>query len=176
MGADVTDEGIAAGGRFRVCVVCLGNICRSPMAEVVLRAVLDRNGLSDVVAVDSAGTGGWHVGSPMDERAAAALARAGYDGSGHRARRFEARWFAERDLVLAMDRENLRALRRMAPQGADLRLFRSFDPDAPEGAEVPDPYYGGPEGFARVLEMVEAAAEGVAEYAARVVGRAPGRR
>lgn len=166
----------AAGGTFRICVVCLGNICRSPMAEVVLRAVLDKRGLADVVTVDSAGTAGWHEGRPMDERAAATLAAAGYDGSRHRARQFDERWFAERDLVLAMDRENLRALRRLAPEGADVRLFRSFDPDAPEGAEVPDPYYGGPEGFVQVLEMVEAAAEGIAEYAARAVGRSPGRR
>lgn len=162
---------------YRICLVCLGNICRSPMAEVVLRDVLERRGLGDVVVVDSAGTGGWHVGEPMDERAAATLAAAGYDGSRHRARRFEPEWFAERDLVLAMDRENLRTLRRLAPpEGADVRLFRSFDPDAPEDAEVPDPYYGGREGFVRVLEMIEAAAEGVAEHAARAVGRAPERR
>jgi Protein-tyrosine-phosphatase len=172
----VPGDGAAAGRTFRVCLVCLGNICRSPMAEVVLREVLDRRGLSDVVTVDSAGTGGWHVGEPMDERAAAALAAAGYDGSRHRARQFDRRWFAERDLVLAMDRQNLSALRRLAPEGADVRLFRSFDPDAPQDAEVPDPYYGGPEGFARVLEMVEAAAEGVAEYAARMVGRPADRR
>src|SRR5690606_16959328 len=162
---------------YRICVVCLGNICRSPMAEVVLRAVLERRGLADAVVVDSAGTGGWHVGEPMDERAAATLAAAGYDGSRHRARRFEPSWFAERDLVLAMDRENLRTLRRLAPpEGADVRLFRSFDPDAPEDAEVPDPYYGGREGFVRVLEMVEAAAEGIADHAARVLGRAQERR
>ncbi|MEV5414399.1 low molecular weight protein-tyrosine-phosphatase [Thermopolyspora sp. NPDC052614] len=161
---------------MRICLVCLGNICRSPMAEVVLRSALERHGLTDVATVDSAGTGGWHVGEPMDERAAAALSAAGYDGSRHRARRFEERWFAERDLILAMDRENLRALRRVAPPGSDVRLLRSFDPDAPEGAEVPDPYYGGEEGFTRVLAMVEAAAEGVAEHVARVVGRPLGRR
>jgi protein-tyrosine phosphatase len=145
------------------------------MAEVVLRSVLDRHGLTDVI-VDSAGTGGWHVGEPMDERASAALTVAGYDGSRHRARRFDERWFAERDLILAMDRDNLRALRRIAPAGSDVRLLRSFDPDAPEGAEVPDPYYGGAEGFTQVLAMVEAAAEGVAEHAAQALGRPLGRR
>ncbi|GAA1513101.1 low molecular weight protein-tyrosine-phosphatase [Sphaerisporangium rubeum] len=153
----------------RVCLVCLGNICRSPIAEVVVRRVLEERGLGEVVTVDSAGTEGWHAGRPMDERAAAVLSRHGYDGSSHRARRFEAGWFARTDLVLAMDAENLRALRRIAPVGADLRLFRSFDPAAPRDAEVPDPYYGGPEGFVEVLRMVEAAAEGLALHLERVV-------
>ncbi|MBP2703437.1 low molecular weight phosphotyrosine protein phosphatase [Microbispora sp. RL4-1S] len=146
----------------RVCLVCLGNICRSPMAEVVLRRTLAERGLD--VEVDSAGTGGWHAGEPMDERALAILADYGYDGSSHRARRFDSAWFAERDLVLAMDRDNLRALRAIAPPGADVRLFRSFDPAAPEDAEVPDPYYGGRQGFLDVLRMVEAASDGVAKY------------
>ncbi|WP_433237995.1 low molecular weight protein-tyrosine-phosphatase [Streptosporangium sp. CA-135522] len=149
---------------YRVCVVCLGNICRSPMAEVVLRRTLADHGLGDVVTVDSAGTGGWHQGDPMDERAAAMLADNGYDGSSHRARQFLAAWFERVDLVLAMDGENLRALRRLAPAGADVRLLRSFDPAAPAGAEVPDPYYGDREGFAEVLEMVQAAAEGLAKH------------
>ncbi|MFC4061682.1 low molecular weight protein-tyrosine-phosphatase [Planomonospora corallina] len=148
---------------YRVCVVCLGNICRSPMAEVVLRRTLADHGLDGLVTVESAGTGGWHQGRAMDERAAAALAGRGYDGSAHRARQFLREWFDRADLVLAMDRENLRALRRLAPEGADVRLFRSFDPAAPQGSEVPDPYYGGQEGFTEVLEMVEAAAKGLAE-------------
>ncbi|GAA3135221.1 low molecular weight protein-tyrosine-phosphatase [Planomonospora alba] len=152
---------------YRVCVVCLGNICRSPMAEVVLRKTLADHGLEGLVTVESGGTGGWHQGRPMDERAAAALAGRGYDGSAHRARQFLREWYGQADLVLAMDRENLRALRRLAPEGADVRLFRSFDPAAPEGAEVPDPYYGDREGFAEVLEMVEAAAKGLAEELAR---------
>ncbi|MET8146035.1 low molecular weight protein-tyrosine-phosphatase [Sphaerisporangium sp. NPDC005288] len=148
----------------RVCLVCMGNICRSPMAETVLRRVLADHGLDDQVTVDSAGTGGWHAGMPMDERALSTLSSHGYDGSGHRARQFEARWFAERDLVLVMDADNLRALRRLAPPGAEVRLFRSFDPAAPEGAEVPDPYYGGAEGFLDVLTMVEAASEGLVKH------------
>jgi protein-tyrosine phosphatase len=132
------------------------------MAEVALRRTLEERGLD--VVVDSAGTGGWHVGDPMDERALAALAENGYDGSAHRARQFDRAWFAERDLILVMDRDNLRAVRRIAPAGADVRLLRSFDPAAPEGAEVPDPYYGGRKGFAEVLRMVEAASEGLAKY------------
>ncbi|WP_239116182.1 low molecular weight protein-tyrosine-phosphatase [Planotetraspora kaengkrachanensis] len=146
----------------RICLVCMGNICRSPMAEVVLRRTLEERGLD--VLVDSAGTGGWHAGEPMDERALATLAEHGYDGDAHRARQFDPAWFAERDLVLVMDRDNLRAVRRMAPPGADVRLFRSFDPDAPDGAEVPDPYYGGKQGFTDVLVMVEAASEGLAKH------------
>jgi protein-tyrosine phosphatase len=148
----------------RVCLICLGNICRSPMAEVVLRSTLEERGLD--VEVDSAGTGGWHVGEPMDERALAMLAEHGYDGSSHRARRFDPAWFAERDLILVMDHENLRAVRKIAPPDADVRLLRSFDPAAPEGAEVPDPYYGGRQGFNDVLQVVKAASEGVAKYLA----------
>ncbi|MEV7012893.1 low molecular weight protein-tyrosine-phosphatase [Streptosporangium sp. NPDC051022] len=151
---------------YRVCVVCLGNICRSPMAEVVLRKTLGDHGLGDLVSVDSAGTGGWHQGHPMDERASATLAEHGYDGSAHRARRFLPAWFDEVDLVLAMDTENLRALRRLAPAGADVRLMRSFDPAAPQDAEVPDPFYGDREDFAEVLEMVKAASEGLAKHLA----------
>ncbi|MFC0862670.1 low molecular weight protein-tyrosine-phosphatase [Sphaerimonospora cavernae] len=146
----------------RVCLVCLGNICRSPMAEVVLRRTFAAHGLD--VVVDSAGTGGWHAGNPMDERALATLAEHGYDGSSHRARQFDPAWFAERDLILVMDRENLRGIRRLAPRDADVRMLRSFDPTAPDGAEVPDPYYGGHEGFVDVLRMIEAAAEGLAKH------------
>ncbi|MFE3455125.1 low molecular weight protein-tyrosine-phosphatase [Nonomuraea sp. NPDC059194] len=148
---------------YRVSLVCMGNICRSPMAEVVVRRTLDQHGLGGKVVLDSAGTGGWHVGGPMDERAAEVLAQHGYDGSPHRARQFD---FDRYDLVLAMDRENLRALRRVVPEGTDVRLFRSFDPDAPDGAEVPDPYYGGHDGFEIVLGQVKAAAEGLATYLA----------
>ncbi|WP_030911469.1 low molecular weight protein-tyrosine-phosphatase [Streptosporangium amethystogenes] len=149
---------------YRICVVCMGNICRSPMAEVVLRKTLDEHSLGDRVTVDSAGTGGWHQGDPMDARAAEMLADHGYDGSRHRARQFLRDWYGRIDLVLAMDTDNLRALRRLAPDGADVRLFRSFDLAAPPDAEVPDPYYGGREGFAEVLLMVEAASDGLARH------------
>lgn len=151
---------------YRVCLVCMGNICRSPMAEVVLRQALADRGLADRVLVESAGTGGWHEGDPMDERALSILSGHGYDGSAHRARQFTKDWFDRYDLVLAMDRDNLANLRRMAPTGVEVRLFRSFDPAAPPDAEVPDPYYGGPEGFEEVLALVESAAEGVAKHIA----------
>ncbi|MFI6597759.1 low molecular weight protein-tyrosine-phosphatase [Nonomuraea sp. NPDC050536] len=143
---------------YRVCLVCMGNICRSPMAEVVLRRKLADHGLAERVSVESAGTGGWHAGEPMDPRALRTLKAHGYDGSAHRAKQFT---FDDYDLVLAMDRDNLRSLR-----GA--RLFREFDPAAPAGAEVPDPYYDG--SFDRVLTMVEAAAEGLAKHLADEIG------
>ncbi|MEU4511641.1 low molecular weight protein-tyrosine-phosphatase [Nonomuraea wenchangensis] len=155
---------------YRICVVCMGNICRSPMAEVVLRRVLEDRGLGRQVVVESAGTGGWHAGEPMDERALGILAERGYDGAAHRARQFTADWFDRYDLVLAMDRDNLANLRRLAPPGVEVRLFRSFDPAAPSGAEVPDPYYGGREGFEEVLSLVESAAEGVAKHVADEIG------
>jgi protein-tyrosine phosphatase len=155
---------------YRVCVVCMGNICRSPMAEMVLRKVLADRGLADRVIVESAGTGGWHAGGPMDERALRILAEHGYDGSEHSARQFTADWFDRYDLVLAMDRDNQAFLRGMAPAGVEARLFRSFDAAAPVGAEVPDPYYGGDEGFEEVLALVEAAAVGVAEHIADEIG------
>lgn len=138
-------------GRYRIALVCLGNICRSPMAHVVLEHDLEEAGLADVVEVSSAGTGDWHVGSPMDERAASTLVGAGLDPRRHRARTFEAGWHDDHDLVLAMDRANLRDV---GGRGERTRLFRDFDPVDP-GADVPDPYYGGPAGFEEVLRMVQ---------------------
>ena len=147
--------------------VCLGNICRSPMAEAVLRAGLDRAGLGRAVVVDSAGTGDWHVGSRMDSRARAELASRGYDGGLHRARQVVPRWLAERDLILAMDRQNLADLHRMAgddPAERDrIRLLRSFDKRSGPDADVPDPYYGESASFGLVLDLIEAAAGGLAE-------------
>jgi protein-tyrosine phosphatase len=170
--------------RYRVCFVCTGNICRSPMAEIVFRALAERAGLGEAVAVDSAGTGDWHVGDGADERTIRALADGGYDGAAHRARRFDPGWFAERDLVVALDGSHLRDLRRLArSSGADtqVRLLRSFDPALAEGPDVDldvaDPYYDGQEVFARVLEQVERACEGLlrhvrAELAVRATGSA----
>jgi protein-tyrosine phosphatase len=139
--------------RYRVCLVCLGNICRSPMAEVVLRSALDKAGLADTVTVDSAGTGDWHIGQGMNRGALAALARRGYDGSAHRARQFTPSWFGSRDLVLAMDSGNLADLRRM---GGEAELFA----DAGELAgviDIPDPYGGDAADFDEVLDLLEAA-------------------
>ncbi|RJL25197.1 low molecular weight protein-tyrosine-phosphatase [Bailinhaonella thermotolerans] len=160
-----------AGRPYRVAMVCLGNICRSPMAEVVTREEVARRGLGDLVAVDSSGTGGWHAGADMDERALAALAGRGLDGASHRARQFVRDWASRYDLVLAMDRDNLRALRSLGVPEERLRLFRSFDPSAPREAEVPDPYYGGRSGFDEVLDMVEAAARGLADDLEKLLRR-----
>jgi protein-tyrosine phosphatase len=151
-------------GPYRVCLVCLGNICRSPMAEAVLKAELDHAGLSGAVEVDSAGTGDWHTGGRMDPRARAELGRRGYDGTSHVARQILPDWLPERDLILAMDGQNLAALRRMAqpPERDRIRLLRSFDINAHQDAEVPDPYYADGDSFGAVLDFIEAAARGLA--------------
>lgn len=155
--------------------VCLGNICRSPMAEAVLRAKLAEAGLGERVAVESSGTAGWHEGSDADPRARATLADHGYPLQ-HRARRFRGEWFDSMDLILAMDRANSEDLAFLAEEvGVDagqLRLLRSFDAQA-DAADVPDPYYGGNEGFVDVLRMVEAAADGVVEHVAEQLRNQP---
>lgn len=138
-------------GSYAIALVCLGNICRSPMADVVLRARVDEAGLADLVTVTSSGTGDWHVGHPMDRRAASTLTAKGYDASRHRAQQFDLDWLEANDLVLVMDRSNLADV----GGGSDrVRLFRDFDP-VDSGGEVPDPYYGGDDGFEEVLAMVE---------------------
>ncbi|MGW3291674.1 low molecular weight protein-tyrosine-phosphatase [Streptomyces sp. NPDC001002] len=160
---------------YRVCFVCTGNICRSPMAESVFRARVAEAGLGDQVEVDSAGTGGWHEGDGADPRTVAVLEEHGYEG-GHTARQFQASWFARHDLVVALDAGHLRALRRLAPtpeDAAKVRLLRSYDPAAGDDLDVPDPYYGGLDGFEECLEMVEAASEGLlAAVREQVEGRA----
>jgi len=152
-------------GPYRIRIVCLGNICRSPIAERVLIAELEQAGLTSNVMVDSAGTGDWHLGEAMDSRARAELSRRGYDGSGHVARQIEPGDLARCDLLLAMDQANLAALRRMAdhePGVANrIQLMRSFDLAASDGAEVPDPYYGTADDYAEVFELVEVAAKGL---------------
>jgi len=148
---------------YRIALVCLGNICRSPMAHVVLQSRLDAAGLSDRVEVVSAGTGGWHTGEPMDKRAATVLAEAGYDPSHHIARKFTIDWYAENDLLLAMDENNYADMADLAPSVASLdklRMFREFDPVATErDNEVPDPWYGELDGYRLVLAMVERTAD-----------------
>jgi protein-tyrosine phosphatase len=142
-------------GQYAIALVCLGNICRSPTAHVVLDERLAESGLDDRVEVHSSGTGGWHVGSPMDPRAADALTAAGYDPTRHRARQYDDSWAASHDLVLAMDDDNLADL---GGRSERIAKFRDFDPVDP-GADVPDPYYADADGFALVLEMVERTAD-----------------
>ena len=163
------------GAPYRVCLVCLGNICRSPMAETVLRAELAAAGLDGPVVVDSAGTGDWHVGDTMDPDARAALAVRGRDGSAHRARQFDPSWLAERDLVLAMDSRNLADLRRMArAQGADTDRIRLFgEVGEIGGQDIPDPWGGGPAKFGHVLDLLGAAAPVIAARLARRLKSAP---
>jgi protein-tyrosine phosphatase len=127
------------------------------MADVVMRAYVREAGLDGRIDVSSAGTGDWHIGGPADERAVAALARRGYDGTAHRARQFTAGWFADHDLVLALDGANLVAIRELAPAElrATVRLLREFDPEAGSELDVPDPYSGGRARFDDALDMVE---------------------
>jgi protein-tyrosine phosphatase len=150
---------------MRLLFVCMGNICRSPTAEGVMRHLLREQGLEAEIQIDSAGTGSWHVGHPPDERATEAARRRGIALEGA-ARTVRPSDFEDYDLLLAADRENLAALRALAPDEearAKVRLLREFDPSS-RGApdlDVPDPYYGGPGGFEDVLDLVEAACRGL---------------
>ena len=146
----------------KVLFVCLGNICRSPTAEGVFTALIHREGLSDVVSIDSAGTGAWHVGDQPDRRAQAAAKTRGYDLSTQRARQIKETDFWDFDYVIAMDSQNHSDLSMMAPTNAQnrIRMFLSFAPE--KGIrDVPDPYYGGADGFDHVLDLVEAASLGL---------------
>jgi protein-tyrosine phosphatase len=147
---------------MRILFVCLGNICRSPSAEAVLREIAAREAPELQIEVDSAGTAGYHIGEPPDARSQEAALRRGYDMSRLRARIVEPEDFERFDLILAMDRSNLSVLRRRAPtaSAARVRLFLEFAPDL-ETPEVPDPYYGGASGFEEVLDLVEAASRGL---------------
>jgi protein-tyrosine phosphatase len=137
---------------MRILFVCMGNICRSPTAEGVMRRLIADAGLEDVVEVDSAGTGGWHAGEPPDARATAAARRRGVTLEGG-ARQVRPDDFDQFDLIVAMDRENLRDLQAMAPDEGAREKLRLLAPDQ----DVPDPYYGGDRGFETVLDMVGAA-------------------
>jgi protein-tyrosine phosphatase len=149
----------------RLLFVCMGNICRSPTAEGVMRHLVAERGLEDEIVIDSAGTGGWHVGHPPDERSARVAAGRGIALEGA-ARQVRPADFRDFDLLLCADASNARELRRLAPDAeaaAKIRLLREFDPGS-QGApdlDVPDPYYGGPDGFDHVLDLVEAACAGL---------------
>lgn len=151
---------------LHVCFVCSGNICRSPMAEMVFREHLRREGLDGRVKVTSAGTGGWHVGEGADYRATAVLAEYGYSYK-HTAAQVNTDHL-KADLLVALDAGHLRALQRLVERvGGDpcrIVLLRSFDPRASGDLDVPDPYYGGNSGFTRVLRMIEAAMPGLLEW------------
>ena len=144
---------------MRVLFVCMGNICRSPTAEGVLRQRLSVAGLAGKVTVDSAGTGDWHVGKAPDGRSAQAAAARGYDLSSLRARQVQREDFQRFDLILAMDQSNLRNLKALRPSDAraDLDLYLRRYQLALD--EVPDPYYGGEDGFEQVLDLIEQASD-----------------
>jgi protein-tyrosine phosphatase len=166
-------------GTTRLLFVCLGNICRSPMAEGVMRALIEREGMEELIELDSAGTGAWHVGNPPDARAVDAARHHGVELYG-RARQIRPEDFQDFDLMVAMDGENLRELRRLAPgreEREKVRMLREFDrasmagdvtqparPLASKAAvdlDVPDPYYGAADHFEEVFELVQAACEGL---------------
>jgi protein-tyrosine phosphatase len=164
-----TDTDTDTDTAYRIAVVCLGNICRSPVADVVLNARIEDAGLSGRVTVHSSGTGDWHLGGPMDRRAAATLTAEGYDPTNHRSRQFTDAHAGDYDLVLAMDRQNLADLRALGVDPDRLRLFRDFDP-MPGDGEVPDPFYGGDDGFAKVLAMIERTAIALVEQLRATIG------
>jgi protein-tyrosine phosphatase len=152
----------------KVLFVCMGNICRSPTAQGVFARLLKERGLEERIRIDSAGTHGYHVGSAPDPRACEAAMRRGVDLREQRARRLTPVDFEEFDYVLVMDRENLAAAQEVCPPayGGKLRLLLEFAADIGFD-EVPDPYYGGAAGFERVLDLVEAAAEGLLAHIRR---------
>ncbi len=142
----------------RICFVCLGNICRSPTAEGVMAMLVERAGLTERIELDSAGTSAYHIGERPDRRSAEAARRRGIELRG-RARQFVTSDFDDFDYVVAMDKANLRDLEVLCRSVADrnkLSLLRDYDPESPKGAGVPDPYYGGEDGFDRVLDICEA--------------------
>ena len=157
--------------KVRLSFVCLGNICRSPTAEAVMRHLVQQAGLQEQVFIDSAGTGDWHVGDGRDPRSCEVGRRRGMPLTGA-ARQFRAPDFERFDYVLAMDRQNLATLKRLAPDDAardKIHLLRSFDPASGGSGslEVPDPYYGGPSGFDQVFDICLAACQGLLDHLRR---------
>jgi protein-tyrosine phosphatase len=152
-----------------VLFVCTGNICRSPIAQGVFEEVLRREGLAGDVEVDSAGTGPWYVGEPPDERAQRSARLRGLDIGSQRARRISPGDCRSFDYILTMDEENYRMVSALCGGSAVVRPFLDFAADSPE-REVPDPFYGGPEGFDHVLDLVEEASEGLLKDIRRRLG------
>ena len=151
-------------GSISVLFVCMGNICRSPTAHGIFRRLVEQEGLADHILIDSAGTHAYHVGKPPDERAQATALKRGFDLSDLRARQAAAADFEQYDYVLAMDRENHQILASLCPAGYEerLSLFLAYAPDLGI-EEVPDPYWGGEQGFEQVFDMLEAASLGLLE-------------
>lgn len=150
---------------IKVIFVCMGNICRSPTAEAVFRHYVEKAGLEHLIQIDSAGTHDYHIGEPPDPRTQRAAKQRGYDMSGLRGRQVAVEDFVMFDYVLAMDEANLSILQRLRPRDASshLGLFLEFA-ERHSNREVPDPYYGGADGFEHVLDMVEDAAYGLLEH------------
>lgn len=148
-----------------VLFVCLGNICRSPTAEGVFRALVAREGLNQTITTDSAGTASWHTGNPPDERGQAEALKRGVDISDLRARQVKEQDFLQFDYVIAMDRSNHDDLLAICPKGHEhqIHLFLDFAPSIDQ-VEVPDPYYGGVDGFGEVLQMIEVASQGLLDH------------
>ena len=154
---------MASTGAIAVCFVCLGNICRSPTAEGIFKKLVREAGLDGAVTIESRGTGDWHTGEPADARARAAATRRGVALDGV-ACRFERGDFARFDYILSMDTRVLDTLRRLARTDAErerVHNFRAFDPASPPDAPVPDPYYGGADGFDEVFDICEAGCRGL---------------
>lgn len=154
------DRAFDESALFRICFVCTGNICRSPIAEVVFRELVRKAGYAGSVAVTSAGTGDWHVGEPSDARTLAVLDRNGYRGEGHRARQFDPNWFDQLDLVVVFDRSQERILKSWASNEQDagkVQSLLSFDHEQAAMLDVPDPYYSDAAMFDSVLSMIERA-------------------
>lgn len=152
--------------RARICFVCMGNICRSPTAEAVMRHLIEQRGWTERFHLESAGTGDWHVGQSADARSRQAGGNRGYRLD-RRAQHFTPSSFARFDYVIAADRANYHHLMRIAPDDeakSKLYLLRDFDAASPKGSDVPDPYYGGAEGFEHVLDVCEAACRGLLDH------------
>ncbi|MCS4490610.1 MULTISPECIES: low molecular weight protein-tyrosine-phosphatase [unclassified Corynebacterium] len=147
---------------YHITVLCTGNICRSPMGDVILNDAITTANFKDLVRVDSCGTGGWHIGQGADKRAVAELNKAGYDGSQHRAQQF-GEDFENADLIIAMDQSHVDFLKNYGVNPSRVRLLRSFDPDA-DSLEVEDPYYGYPSDFEVARVQIERAVPGILNF------------
>lgn len=175
MGAMSFERILSDSSLFRICFVCSGNICRSPMAEVVFTELVERAGLTDRIGVMSAGTGDWHVGETADSRTIEVLAARGFDGSRHRARQFDPDWFASFDLVVALDHGQERVLKAWASTEQDrgkVQLLLSFDKEQSGARDVPDPYYSDTAFFDHVLTVIEHASVALFNQVSPGVSRA----